>query len=160
MKGGVKPDTLTATGLGWIDRETDALAAPLRPSTSFLRDPDELGRAHRSFTRDDNPTYLQPEALLNRLEGGSGCLLFASGMAAITAVFHRLAPGDHVVLPGRVYSGLRTWLNQHGRRWGLEVTHAPDYDPATLAAALRPGRTKIVWVETPSNPTLSAALRP
>jgi cystathionine gamma-synthase len=153
MNNGVQPDTLAATALGWIDRETDAMAAPLRPSTSFLRDPANLGRANRLFTRDDNPTYLQPEALINRLEGGAGCLLFGSGMAAITAVFHRLAPGDHVVLPVQVYSGLRTWLNQHGRRWGLELTYLPNYDPASLAAAVRPGKTKVVWVETPSNPT-------
>jgi cystathionine gamma-synthase len=153
MKDDLELDTLTATALGWIDRETDAMGAPLRPSTSFLRDPDDLDRAHRLFTRDDNPTYLQPEALINRLEWGVGCLLFASGMTAITAVFHRLEPGDHVILPTRVYSGLRAWLNKHGRRWGLDVTYLPEYDATSLSAALRPGKTKIVWIETPSNPT-------
>ena len=153
MKDDLQLDTLTATALGWIDHETDAMGAPLRPSTSFLRDPDDLDRAHRLFTRDDNPTYLQPEALINRLEGGVGCLLFASGMSAITAVFHRLEPGDHVILPTWVYSGLRVWLNKHGRRWGLDVTYLPEYDATSLTAALRPGRTKVVWIETPSNPT-------
>ena len=153
MKDDLKLDTLIATALGWIDRETDAMGAPLRPSTSFLRDPDSLDRAHRLFTRDDNPTYLQPEALINRLEGGLGCLLFASGMAAITACFQRLGPGDHIILPARVYSGLRVWLDRHGRHWGLDATYLPQYDVASLTAALRPGETKIVWVETPSNPT-------
>ena len=153
MKHDLKLDTLLATALGWIDRETDAVGPPLRPSTSFLRDPDNLDRAHRRFTRDDNPTYLQAEALINRLEGGLGCLLFASGMAGITAVFHRLEPGDHVILPARVYSGLRVWLDRHGRRWGLDVTYLPEYDAPSLTAALRPGKTKVIWIETPSNPT-------
>lgn len=153
MSRDLHPETLTATALSWVDAETDAMAAPLRPSTSFLRDPDELDRAGRMFTRDDNPTYLQPEALINRLEGGIGCLLFASGMSAMTSVFHRLKPGDHVILPVRVYSGLRDWLNKHGRRWGLEVSYLPEYDAASVTAALRPGITKLVWLETPSNPT-------
>ncbi|MBU2888122.1 trans-sulfuration enzyme family protein [Celeribacter halophilus] len=147
------PDTLAATALGWIDRETDAMAAPLRPSTSFLRDPAHLDRTGRKFTRDDNPSYLQAEALINALEGGAGCLLFSSGMAAITAVFQRLMPGDHVILPVQVYSGLRDWLEHHGKRWGLEVSYLPDYTPATIEAAIIPGKTKIVWMETPSNPT-------
>lgn len=153
MTKSLHPDTLAATALGWIDRETDAMAAPLRPSTSFLRDPAHLDRTGRMFTRDDNPSYLQTEALINALEGGGGCLLFASGMAAITTVFHRLKPGDHVVLPARVYSGLREWMNKHGQPWGLDVSYLPDYQPATLEAAIIPGKTKIVWVETPSNPT-------
>ena len=153
MSRDLHPETLTATALSWVDNETDAMAAPIRPSTSFLRDPDELDRAGRMFTRDDNPTYLQPEALINRLEGGIGCLLFASGMSAMTSVFHRLQPGDHVVLPVRVYSGLRDWLNKHGRRWGIEVSYLPEYDAASVTAAMRPGSTKLVWLETPSNPT-------
>jgi cystathionine gamma-synthase len=146
-------DTLTATALSWVDEETDAMISPLRPSTSFLRDPNDLDRAGRMFTRDDNPTYQQPEALINELEGGAGCLLFASGMASITSVFHILNPGDHVILPVNVYSGLRDWLNQHGLRWGLEISFLKHYDANFIEKALIPGKTKLVWIETPSNPT-------
>ena len=153
MKNETHHRTLTATALGWIDESTDAMAHPLRPSTSFLREPDDLDRADRMFTRDDNPTYQQPEALINRLEGGMGCLLYASGMAAITAVFQRLQPGDHVVLPHLVYSGLRDWINKNGLRWGLEVSYVEDTGVEALQAALQPGRTRLVWLETPSNPT-------
>ena len=165
MSRDLHPETLTATALSWVDTETDAMAAPIRPSTSFLRDPDELDRAGRMFTRDDNPTYLQPEALINRLEGGIGCLLFASGMSAMTSVFHRLQPGDHVVLPVRVYSGLRDWLNKHGRRWGIEVSYLPEYDAASVTAAMRPGSTKLVWLKRPatrhgSSPTSQRYRRP
>lgn len=146
-------ETLTATGLGWVDEATDAIAAPLRPSTSFLRDPDNLDRAGRAFTRDDNPTFEQPEALINELEGGIGCLLFSSGMAAITSVFQRLNPGDHVILPKLVYSGLRDWMNGNGKRWGLETSYVQDCNAETIREAIIPGRTKVVWLETPSNPT-------
>ena len=153
MSKKLHPETLTATALGWIDRETDAMAFPLRPSTSFLRDPKNLDRAGRMFTRDDNPTFEQPEALINRLEGGAGCLIFASGMAAITSVFQRLTPGDHVILPKLVYSGLREWMNTHGLRWGLEVTYEDECTTGCVGDALRKGKTKVVWLETPSNPT-------
>lgn len=153
MTQNLHTETLAATALGWIDRETDAMAAPLRPSTSFLRDPADLGRTGRLFTRDDNPTFAQAEALLNQLEGGAGCLLFSSGMAAITAVFNRLKPGDHVILPKAVYSGLRDWIDQHGTHWGLDVSYVEQLGAETVASAVQPGRTQIVWMETPSNPT-------
>ena len=153
MSKKLHPETLVATALGWIDPETDAMAAPLRPSTSFLRDPTDLERTGRLFTRDDNPTFAQPEALINALEGGAGCLLFASGMAAITSVFQRLAPGDHVILPKLVYSGLRDWMNTHGCRWGLEVTYVDECTATCVGAAIQKGKTKVIWLETPSNPT-------
>jgi cystathionine gamma-synthase len=147
------PDTLAATALSWVDEHTDAMAAPIRPCTSFLRDPEHLDRTGRIFTRDDNPTYQQPEALINELEGGAGCLLFASGMSAMTAVFHTLSPGDHVILPSNVYSGLRDWINRHGRKWGLETSFLPQYDSHSVEQAIFPGQTKLIWLETPSNPT-------
>ena len=80
------PATRAVRMLGWTDTVTDALGVPINPSTSFLRDPEDLGRAGRTFRRDDNPTFLPAEALLNDLEGGGGCRLFASGMAAATAL--------------------------------------------------------------------------
>ena len=154
MKQKKHPESLIATALSWIDKETDAIGAPIRPSTSFLRNPAELDRAGRTFSRDDNPTYLQPESLINQLEGGAGCLLFASGMSAMTSVFHTLNPGDHVVLPLNVYSGLRDWLNRHGKRWGIEVLFLKNYNSASVSNSLIPGKTKLVWIETPSNPTM------
>lgn len=152
MNKKLHPETLAATALGWIDSETDAMAAPLRPSTSFLRDPTDLDRAGRVFTRDDNPTFAQPEALINALEGGAGCLLFSSGMAAITSIFQSLQPGDHVILPRLVYSGLRDWMNIHGDRWGLDVSYVDECTAACVSAAIKPDKTKIIWLETPSNP--------
>ncbi len=149
----LRPATLAAQALGWIDEETRALAPSLHPSTTFERAADNTYPAGRSYGRDDNPSFDQAEALLAALEGGEGCLLFASGMAAATAAFQALEPGDHVIAPVVMYHGLRTWLGGFARRWGLEVDFVATDEAGALARALRPGRTRLVWIETPANPT-------
>jgi cystathionine gamma-synthase len=144
------PATRAAQALGWIDETTRAVIPPLHPATTYLRDPDNQYRSGRIYGRADNPGYDQPEALLADLEGGRAALLFASGMAAATAVFQALRPGDHVVAPRVMYWGLRKWLQGFVADWGLalDLVEADGY-----AAALRPGRTRLVWIETPANPT-------
>jgi cystathionine gamma-synthase len=148
-----KPETLAAQALGWIDQETRAITPPVHPSTTFIREPDNSYPTGRSYSRDKNPGYDQAEALLNRLEGGAGCLLFASGMAAATAVFQALKPGDHVIAPSVMYWGLRKWLAEYATEWGLAVSFVETGDTMQLKKALQPGRTRIVWIETPANPT-------
>jgi cystathionine gamma-synthase len=73
-------------------------------------------------------------------------------MAAATAVFQALAPGDHVLAPKVMYWSLRIWLMNFATHWGLAVELVDMSDPAAVQAAIRPGRTKLVWVETPANP--------
>jgi cystathionine gamma-synthase len=148
-----KPSTLAAQAMGWVDPTTKAVIPPIHTATTFLRDPDNQYRSGRSYARADNPTYDHAEALLNALEGGAGCLTFASGMAAATVLFQVLAPGDHVVAPQVMYWGLRRWLTTFGRERGLLVDLVDASDPGAIAAALRPGQTKLVWIETPANPT-------
>ncbi|HEV7371371.1 trans-sulfuration enzyme family protein [Arenibaculum sp.] len=150
---GLLPETLAARALGWIDPATGAVVPAIHPSTTYLRDADNSYATHgRVYSRDDNPGYDQVEALLNRLEGGSGALLFSSGMAAATALFLALRPGDHVVAPDVMYWALRGWLTDFARPWGLDVEFVPSADLGALRAALKPGRTRLVWIETPSNP--------
>ncbi len=91
--------------------------------------------------------------MLATLEGGAACLAFASGMAAATAVFLALKPGDHVVAPSVMYWGLRKWLQTYATEWGLAVQFVDGADSHAIAAAVEPGRTKLVWIETPANPT-------
>ncbi len=102
------PETLAAQALGKIDEVTRALVPPLHPSTTYERDPDGGYSSGRGYTRPHNPTYDEPEELLATLEGGGDCLLFASGMAAATAVLQSLLPGDHVVASRVMYWALRT----------------------------------------------------
>ncbi len=147
------PATRAAQALGWVDERTKAVTPPIHPSTTFVRDPDNEYRAGYSYARDENPGYDQAEALLASLEGGAGAMLFASGMAAATSVFLGLKPGDHVIAPEVMYWGLRKWLTETGRQWGLAVDFVPPGDLDAIRAAIRPGGTRLVWIETPANPT-------
>ena len=146
------PDTTLAQALGWIDERTRAVTPPIHVSTTYLRDEDNQYRSGRVYARADNPAFDQAEAVINALEGGHQALLFASGMAAATAVFQALAPGDHVLAPKVMYWSLRNWLLTFATQWGLQVELIDMTSPAAVQAAVRPGQTKLVWVETPANP--------
>ena len=148
-----RPETLAAQALGWVEPATRSVVPPIYPSTLYERGPDGGYPGGRTYTRDQNPTYDQAEALLNRLEGGEGALLFASGMAAATTVFETLDPGDHVVAPEQMYWTIQRWLEELAGRGRIALDLVPNGDLAALEAALRPGRTKIVWIETPANPS-------
>lgn len=147
-----EPASLAAQALGWIDPATKAVSPPIHMSSTFVRDPDNQYRAGYGYIRDQNPAFDQAEALLTALEGGGAAKLFASGMAAATAVFLALKPGDHVIAPKVMYWSLRLWLSEFARPWGLLVDFVDCHHPAALQAALRPGQTKLVWIETPANP--------
>ena len=150
---GLRPETLLAQAAGADDPTTGGIIPPLQPSTTFLRDPDNAYRRGFDYARDRNPTYAPAEAVLAALEGGAEALLFSSGMAAATAVFQALRPGDHVLAPRVIYWGLRRWLLETATAWGLEVELVDTAEPEAVRAALRPGRTRLLWLETPANPT-------
>jgi cystathionine gamma-synthase len=149
----LSPQTLAAQALGWTDETTKAVIPPIHLATTYIRDPDNQYRSGRVYARADNPSYDQPEALLAQLEGGAAALTFASGMAAATTVFLALKPGDHVLAPKVMYWALRKWLTTTARDWGLEVELVDMPELAAVRAALRPGKTKLLWIETPANPT-------
>ena len=152
-KPAMKPATVAAQALGWIDEKTRAVSPPLHPSSTFIRDADNQYRSGRAYARADNPTYDQAEAVLASLENGAAAALFASGMAAATAVFLALKPGDHIVAPKVMYWLLRSWLLGFATEWGLKVDLVDMTDLAAVKAATRPGQTKLLWIETPANPT-------
>ena len=146
-------ETLIAQGLGRVDERTRALVPAIHPSTTYQRDADGGYSSGRGYTRPHNPTYDEPEEMIRALEGGSECLLTSSGMAAATAVFMALFPGDHVIAPRVMYWSLRSWLADFAMSWGLEVEFVDTGDLEALAAAIRPGKTRLLWLETPCNPT-------
>src|SRR5919201_1954472 len=98
---------------------------------------------------------LSPETLaaqaLGEVDPSSGAL-FASGMAAATAVFQSLLPGDLVLASRVLYWGVRKWLAEFALAWGLDVEFVDTTDLEAVAAAFRPGRTRPLWAETPANP--------
>src|SRR5438309_8340827 len=149
----VSPETLAAQALGEVDPVSGGLSPVINPSTNYEQQPDGSYRQDRVYTRADNPTFEHAERLLAALEGaGCACALFASGMAAATAVFQSLLPGDHVLVSRVLYWGVRKWLAEFGLTWGLDVEFTDTADLAAVGSAIRPGRTRLIWVETPANP--------
>src|SRR2546429_2607276 len=142
-------ETLAAQALGEVDAASGAITPAIHPSTSYERNPDGTYRSGLAYTRSDNPTYDHAEKLLTTLESGASCMLFASGSAAATAVFQTLLPGDHVLVSRILYWGVRQWLAHFGVAWGLDVEFIDTIDLTALRAAIRPGRTRLMWLETP-----------
>jgi cystathionine gamma-synthase len=134
-----------------VDPATGAVTLPIHLSTTFERDAD-LGysRGH-IYARTGNPTREALEACVARLEGGAAAAAFASASAATAAIFHSLAPGEHVVAPLDAYHGTLRLLREPLARWGLETTFVDMTDAAAVERAVRPN-TRLMWIETPSNP--------
>jgi cystathionine gamma-synthase len=149
----MSPETLAAQALGEADPVTGALAPVINLATNYEQRPDGSYPQGRIYTRADNPTSEHAERLLAALEGGGcACALFGSGMAAATAVFQSLLPGDHVLVSRVLYWGVRKWLAEFALAWGLDVEFADTADLGAVAAAIKPGQTRLLWVETPANP--------
>lgn len=144
--------TALAQSLGAIDQETQAVVPPIHVATTYLRGKDNSYPTGNIYSRADNPTYKPVEALLCQLEAGHEALLFGSGMAAATAVFQGLRPGDHVLAPRVMYWALRNWLLNFATDWGLVIEFIDMTDVEQVAKQLQPGKTKLVWLETPGNP--------
>lgn len=140
-----------------IDMATGDVTPPLHLATTFQRAPDGGYPHGYIYTRTENPTRNALERLLATLEGGAEdaaeAAAFASGAAATAAVFQSLAPGDHVLAPSDVYHGTARELRSVFVPWGLAVDFVDMSDLAAVEAALRP-TTRLLWVETPSNPLL------
>ena len=144
--------TLAAQALGSVDAATRAIVPPIHIATTFVRDPDNQYRSGYGYGRPDNATVREAEAIVAMLEGAEAALVLGSGMSAATAVFLALSPGDHVVAPRVMYWGLRNWLLSDAAHWGLKVDLVDTDDLAAVRAAVRPGATRLVWLETPANP--------
>ena len=150
----LKPETLLARADGFLCEHSGSVTPGLFPSSTYARNDTSYEQiAGRGYSRDDNPTYLLPEAMIAKLEGGAACRLFASGMAAVTAVFQALAPGDRVVVGREGYFGTPKWLKEWAVPWGLDVQLVDTTDLEAVAAAIRSGPTRLVWIETPANPS-------
>jgi cystathionine gamma-synthase len=149
----VKPETLAAKAIHAIDHATGAVVPPIHLATTYARDANYELRGPMMYTRDENPGTIPAEQLLTALEGGAASLVFASGMAAATAAFRAACkPGDHIIGPRFGYFAVRNWLARF-TKWGVHVDFVDASDLDELRAALRPGITKLVWIESPANPT-------
>ena len=149
------PATAAAQAAGYCEAGTGAIVPPIQPATTYERDAGNQLPGVCLYSRADNPGYGHVEKVLAELELGAAGAVFSSGMAASAAVFQGLKPGDHVLVPSVIYWALRGWLLGWATEWGLRIESIDMTDKARVASALRPGETKLVWIETPANPTLA-----
>ncbi len=145
--------TLLAQAGHYVDGATGAVTPPIHPSTTYARGQDYELIGEYVYSRYQNPTYDQVELLAAKLDNGAEAKLFASGMAAITAFFETVDLGRHIVAPTIMYHGAQDWLRRISQKRNIGLTLFDATDPSALRRAIEPGRTAVVWIETPVNPT-------
>lgn len=133
-----------------------AVSPPIHLATTFERDPSGEPLGEHTYVRESNPTQSLLEDALGPLEGGAAALAFASGMAAGIAVLQALAPGAHVLMPDDAYYGFRLAAHEFLPSWGIQTSFVAMDDLAAVRAAVRP-ETRLVFVETPSNPLMKVS---
>ncbi|WP_101830210.1 cystathionine gamma-synthase [Frankia canadensis] len=148
IHAGLEPDPLTG-----------AVVPPLYLSSTFVQDGvGNLRAGDFEYGRSGNPTRAALETNLAALEGGRAGLAFSAGMAATDTLLRAVCrPGDHVVIPADAYGGTYRLIARVLGDWGVEHTSVDLTDPEATRAAIRPGVTRLVWCETPTNPMLTIA---
>lgn len=135
------------------DPLTGAVNVPIYASSTYVQE--EIGKNKGyEYSRVSNPTRTALEQNFASLEGGTSAHVFASGMAAITALCTMMRTGDHVVCSDNVYGGTMRLFNQVLVRYGLEFTYVDTSDPENVERAIRP-TTRLVHIETPTNPMMA-----
>jgi cystathionine gamma-synthase len=139
------------------DQTTGAVVPPIYATSTYAQDGVGGLRSGYEYSRTGNPTRTALEECLAALEDGRHGFAFASGMAAEDTLLRAvLTPGDHIVIPNDAYGGTFRLVSQVAERWGVSWTPAPVTDPDAVRAAVRP-ETRMIWVETPTNPLLNVA---
>lgn len=146
-------ETLTVHGLGRVAEPYRDIVPPIHPASTFERAADGSYPGGRLYARDASPAYDDAEEVLRQLEGGADALLFASGMAAASAVLHALEPGARLLAPRDMYWGLRKWMQDRAEHGHLTLAFYDNADLVDLERQLQSTPTQIVWIETPANPT-------
>src|ERR1700712_1502879 len=137
------------------DPLTGAISVPIYQTSTFVQEAPGVNRGF-DYARSNNPTRQVVEELIAGLEKGAVGLAFASGLAAIDAVLRLLESGDEIVAVDDIYGGAFRLFEKVYRKFGVKITYVDASDPINIAAAIT-SRTKLIWLETPSNPTLKIA---
>jgi cystathionine gamma-synthase len=149
----MKFETLAVHAGGQPDPATGAIATPIHLSTTFRHGADGTLEAGFEYVREHNPNQARLEEALAAIEGGSQALIFASGMAAASALLQSLPLGSHVVLPTDVYHGMRVLAREFLSEQVIASTAVDMIDLDALRGAMK-SNTRCIWIETPSNPLL------
>jgi cystathionine gamma-synthase len=145
------PETLAAQALRHIDPLTGSVVPPMVATSTFARDENYALRDGFIYARYAGPTTSHAEDIIATLEGADESLLFNSGMSASVAVVEALPPQTHVVAQSMMYHVGLQWLDRQAKRGVISLNHFPAGDLGALAAQIIPGKTKLVWIETPAN---------
>jgi len=148
----LRPESLAAQAGHFLDPESGAVVPAIHPATTFARDSAYEPIGPHGYSRYGTPAWDTLEATLAQLEEAEAAAVFASGLAAASAVVMTLRPGDHLIAHDGIYWAFRGWLQDFCPSWGIDLTLLDLSEPGALDGALRPGKTKLVWLETPSNP--------
>lgn len=135
------------------DPHTGAISTPIYQTSTFVFDDYNEPKEH-DYSRTSNPTRSALEDALAALEGGNEGFAFSSGMSAISTTLHLLSSGDHVIASDDIYGGTHRLFAEILPRFGIEFTFLKLDDEETIINAIKPN-TKLIWVETPSNPLLN-----
>lgn len=138
---------------GEPDKATGALAPPIHLSTTFEHGPASEHPLGYLYIREGNPTQTRLEGALAEIEGGAAALAFSSGMGAGTALLQSLEPGSHVIFPADIYVDFRSAARDFLPKWRIESSVVDMTQTSAVRDAIRPN-TKLIWVETPSNPLM------
>lgn len=152
----MRPDTLFVHAGAEPDRETGAVATPIHLTTTFEHGPAGERRAGFEYVREANPNQSRLEDALAKIEGGATAQVYASGMAAASTLLQSLPAGAHLIIPRDVYAGVRSVAFEFLGEQGIVAEAVDTTDPAAIAAAIR-STTKLIWIETPSNPRIEIA---
>jgi len=142
-----------AQAMHYVDEQTGAVVPPIFSTATFARDENMELRNGYIYGRYGNPTSDLVEKIICELEDGADALAFGSGLAAFAAVFETVSSGGHIVAPQMMYFGAQTWLKRICRQRKIELTFFDPSKPGSLESAVKTGKTDIVWIETPTNPT-------
>ena len=140
------------------EARTGAVVPPIYQTSTYAQDAVGAPREGYEYSRSGNPTRDALQECLAAIEGGRRGLAFASGLAAEDTLLRTVCrPGDHVLIPDDAYGGTYRLFAKVAENWGLDWTAAPLGDPDAVRAAFRPGHTRMIWAETPTNPLLNIA---
>ena len=135
-----------------VDPLTGAIAVPIYQTSTFVQEAPGVNKGY-DYARTGNPTRATLESLVAQLEGGSTGVAFASGLAAIDAVVKLLETGDEIVAVDDIYGGAFRLFEQVYKKFGINVHYVDTSNPEAVFNAITP-KTKLIWIETPTNPTL------
>jgi cystathionine gamma-synthase len=137
----------------YLDELTGGVSPPLQFSTTYARDSEYEYLGKFSYSRSGNPTWELLEQVCAELDGGAEARCFSSGMAAVCAFFETVNSGENVVAPRVMYHGAQDWLRRISEKRSIGLTFFDAADIENLRSSVEPGKTTVVWIESPVNPT-------